>query len=153
MDLRTVGDGFSFQPWYSKPLKHLLMSHWNKGDLWTQRWALLNQSIFAERCLGEAWKITSADVLGDAEPEQGWKALCGGSEEPLGRPGILLSAPKTKQGSHQVTQPVACLNFCPITPCQHPHNGWVVPSEWCFRQGDTAADTIPPPFSRRTLAL
>lgn len=87
------------------------------------------------------------------EPQQGWKVLCGGSEEPLGRPGTLLSALKTKQGSHQVTQPLTRLNFSPIAPHRHPHNGWVAPSAACFHQGDAAADTVPPPFSRRTLAF
>lgn len=87
------------------------------------------------------------------EPEQGWKTLHRGSKEPLGRPGTLLSALKTKQGSQQVTQPLARLNFYPIVPCRHPHNGWVAPFAARFRRSDTAADTIPPPFSRRTLAF
>ena len=33
-----------------------------------------------------------------------------GSMEPLGKPGTLLSALRTKQGSHQVTQPAAILS-------------------------------------------
>lgn len=70
MDLRTVGDGFSFQPWYSKPLKHLLMSRWNKRDLCAWLCALLNQNIFADGCLQTTWKTTCADFSGGS---RGWE--------------------------------------------------------------------------------
>lgn len=70
MDLRTVGDGFSFQPWYSKPLKHLLMSRWNKRDLCARLCALLNQNIFADGCLQTTWETTCADFSGGS---RGWE--------------------------------------------------------------------------------